>query len=318
MTGVAGVPTARGVDLDASALGVTLMHEHVLLAQAGVIANWPHLFDREAEVEAAARDLQEVYELGVQTIVDLTTVDLGRDVGFVRAVAERTDVQIVVATGVHLNPPAYFRRRDMAPIVELYVRDITVGIADTGVRAGCLKAASEEPVDEENAAQLRAVARAHRATGVPIMTHTRPAIRNGLQQQQVFREEGVELSRVVIGHSGDTTDLEYLTRLMEAGSTIGMDRFGTGLGATTEERIDVVAELCRRGWASRMVLSHDTSAYSMGLPRHVREARLPEYTFRLIPTVVLPGLLARGVTEEQIHTMMVDNPRRIFEAQGAY
>lgn len=313
-----GVPTARGVDIDASDLGMTLMHEHVLLAQTAVLANWPHLFDREAEIAEAARDLQEVYELGVRTIVDLTTVDLGRDVAFVKAVAEQTDVQIVVATGVHLNPPPYFRRQNMDPIIDLYVRDITVGIAETGVRAGCLKVASEEEVTEEHATQLRAIARAHRATGVPIMTHTRPAVGNGLAQQRIFQEEGVDLSRVVIGHSGDTPDLEYLTRLMEAGSTIGMDRFGTGLGATTEQRIDTIAELCRRGWASQMVLSHDTSAYSMGLPRHVRVKRLPEYTFRLIPSRVLPALLERGVTDEQIQAMMVANPRRIFEAQGAY
>ena len=122
-----------------------------------------------------------------------------------------------------------------------------------------------------------------------------------------------------LGHSGDSTDLDYLSELMEAGSTIGMDRFGARIPATThDERCDTVAELCRRGYADRMVLSHDAWSFSYRNTRKTMAERLPEFNFFHVPVRVLPALRERGVTEEQIRQMVVGNPRRIFEQQGAY
>ncbi len=311
------VPTANGT-VESGELGLTLMHEHVLMGSRDVHENWPHLFDRSGNIDHAVQVLDEAHDLGVRTIVDLTTVDLGRNVDIVQEIAKRTRMQIIVATGVHLRPPSYFRRRTPDRMVELYVRDIEQGVADTGVRAGALKIATEEEVTPDNEVQLRAVALAHRETGVPIMTHSNPEAGTGADQQRVFEAEGVDLSRVVIGHSGDTTNLDYLAGLMERGSTIGMDRFGTGMGATTEQRIETIAALCERGYASQMVLSHDTSCFADNFPWHIRESRLPEWNFLTISKRVLPELRERGVSEEQIQAMTVDNPRRIFEAQGGY
>lgn len=310
------IPTVRG-DLDTTDLGFTLMHEHVFLLSHDLYASYPQLFDRDAEIERAAAVLDEAYEHGVRTIVDLTTVDLGRDIGLVAAAAERTRMQIVVATGVHLNPPGYFQRRNPDPILELYLGDLNEGIAGTGIRAGAIKIATEE-CTPENEFQLRVAAMAHRATGTPLMTHSNPTIGSGAHQQRVFAEEGVDLERVVIGHSGDTTDVDYLSGLMDRGSTIGMDRFGAPIGASTAERIETIAELCRRGYADRMVLSHDTSCHFNGVLPEVLAQRMPEWHFLLIPNHVLPELERLGVTEEQVRAMMVENPRRLFEAQEPY
>ena len=310
------IPTARG-DLDTADLGFTLMHEHIFLLSHDLYASYPQLFDREAEIERAAAVLDEAYEHGVRTIVDLTTVDLGRDIGLVAAVAERTKMQIVVATGVHLNPPTYFQRRNPDPVLELYLGDLNDGIAGTGIRAGAIKIATEE-CTPENEFQLRIAAAAHRATGTPLMTHSNPTIGSGADQQRVFAEEGVDLERVVIGHSGDTTDVDYLSGLMDRGSTIGMDRFGAPIGASTQERIETIADLCRRGYADRMVLSHDTATHFNSILPEVLAERIPEWHFLLIPDRVLPELERLGVTEEQVRTMMVDNPRRLFEAQDPY
>ncbi len=310
------IPTARGA-LDSADLGFTLMHEHIFLLSHDLYASYPQLFDREAEVDRAVAVLDEAYDHGVRTIVDLTTVDLGRDIGLVAEVAARTRMQIVVATGVHLNPPAYFQRRNPDPVLELYLRDLNEGIAGTDIRAGAIKIATEE-LTEANEFQVRIAAMAHRATGTPLMTHSNPTIGSGADQQRVFEDEGVDLERVVIGHSGDTTDVDYLSGLMERGSTIGMDRFGAPIGASTEERIGTIAELCRRGYADRMVLSHDTACHFNGVLPEVLASRMPEWHFLLIPDHVLPELERLGVTGEQIEAMMVSNPRRMFEAQGAY
>jgi phosphotriesterase-related protein len=154
---------------------------------------------------------------------------------------------------------------------------------------------------------------------VPISTHTDVFSRRGEDQQRIFAEEGVDLSRVIIGHSGDSTDLEYLKGLMARGSTIGMDRFGIDRITPFEQRVDTVAALCREGYAGQMVLSHDASANFGGFPgTDERAAAMPNWHYNHIHDDVLPALRDRGVSQAQIDQMLVDNPRRIFERQGGY
>ena len=317
---MATVPTARG-DVDTSDLGFTLMHEHLKVESPNIRANWPHLFpdyDRAAEIEYAVEKLEEAYEAGIHTLVELTTIDLGREIEFVQEVAERSPVQIIVATGIHSHPPLYLSRGDPDLIVPLYVHDVEEGIASSGIRAGVIKVATDEAVTEANAVQLHAAAMAHRQTGAPIITHSSAVDQTGRDQQDLFEAEGVDLTRVLIGHVGDTTDLDYLTSLMERGSLIGLDRFGLAR-VSLEDRIATVAELCKRGFASQLALSHDASTYLDVSPREARQGPVAEdWNFLTVSRKVLPALSALGVSEAQQRTMMVENPRRFFEAQGAY
>ena len=311
------VETVRG-PVDTADLGFTLPHEHIISGAHSVRINWPHTFDRNAEVAWALEKLEEAYDQGVRTLVDLTTFDLGRDVALIREIAEGTRMQIIVATGVHLYAPAFFRRRVPDAIVDLFVMDIEQGIAGTDIKAGAIKVATEEEVTPQIELMLRAAALTHRATGVPILTHSNPFAGTGANQQDVFEAEGVDLSRIVIGHSGDTDDYDYLMRLMDRGSTIGMDRYGSARGVDTEKRTDTVAELCRRGYSDRMVLSQDASAYFSHSPRHIRAERFPDWNYLTIATKVVPGLRERGIPEEQIEQLTAGNMRRLFEQQGAY
>jgi phosphotriesterase-related protein len=204
-------------------------------------------------------------------------------------------------------------------MIEMFVRDIEHGIADTGIKAAILKCATDEPgVTPGVERVLRAVAAAHRQTGVPISTHTHAASRRGLEQQAIFAEEGVDLTRVVIGHSGDTTDIDYLEELIGAGSYVGMDRFGVDAFLGFEERVDTVATMCERGHADKMVLSHDASCYFDALPEETLHVALPNWHYLHIHNDVIPALKQRGVTDEQLTTMLVDNPRTIFSRQGGY
>ena len=204
-------------------------------------------------------------------------------------------------------------------MTEMFIRDIENGIADTGVKAAILKCATDEPgVTPGVERVLRAVAQAHRHTGVPISTHTHAGTRRGLDQQRIFAEEGVDLSRVVIGHSGDTTDLHYLEELIANGSFIGMDRFGVDLHCSFEDRVNTVARMCARGHAGRMVLSHDATCYWDAMPEEIVLDVMPNWHYLHIHNDVIPALKDRGVTDEQLRTMLVDNPLRIFENQDAY
>ncbi|NBP86097.1 MAG: phosphotriesterase [Mycobacteriaceae bacterium] len=325
---MAEVETVRG-PIATTDLGVTLMHEHVFVLSPEIMANFPEGWGEDAAREqTAVEKLNALKAAGVDTIVDPTVIGLGRYIPRIQRVAARTELQIVVATGVYTynDVPMYFHfsgpgtaLNGPEPMVDMFVRDITEGIADTGVRAGILKCATDEPgltVGVERV--LRAVAQAHRATGVPITTHTHAGTRRGLEQQRVFAEEGVDLSRVIIGHSGDTTDVDYLEELIAAGSYLGMDRFGLDNILSFEDRVDTVARLCERGHAAKLVLAHDASCYIDWLPEAALPVVLPNWHYLHIHNDVLPALRARGVTDEQITTMLVDNPREIFSARGAY
>jgi phosphotriesterase-related protein len=324
---LATVQTARG-PVDSSKLGTTLMHEHIFVLDTEIQQNYPEEWgSEEKRVADAVARLSELKSSGVDTIVDLTVLGLGRYIPRILRVAKQTELHIIVATGIYTyrDLPFYFHLRKpdgpsgSEPITEMFVRDIREGIADTGVKAGILKCCTDEPgLTPDVERVLRAIARAHRQTGVPISTHTHAGLRRGLDQQRIFREEGVDLTRVVIGHSGDTTDLDYLEELIRNGSYIGMDRFGVDVILDFESRVNTVATMCERGHADRMVLSHDAMCFWHWLPERVIPSVLPNWHYLHIHTDVLPGLRRKGVSEEQLRTMLVENPRRIFEQQSTY
>ncbi len=260
------MPTVNAVagPLDTAKLGFTLMHEHILVQSPGVPQNFA-VMDRKVEIERAIAKLKDVQARGVSTLVDLTPGDW-RDLPFVQEVVARTGMQVIVATGLYWEVPHHFRAqsgRSVDYIADLFVRDIQDGIMGTGVRAGIIKCATDEPgVTEDVQRVLQAAARAHRRTGVPISTHTHAASQVGLKQQDVFEAEGVDLGRVVIGHSGDSEDTDYLRKICDRGSYIGMDRFGIDIFLPTDKRVATIAKLCQMGYAEKMVLSHDASCES--------------------------------------------------------
>ncbi len=316
------MPTVNSVSgpLDTADLGFTLMHEHILVQSPGVKENFP-VMEREKEIERAVQKLRDVQSRGVKTIVDLTPGDW-RDIPFVQEVVKRSGMQVIVATGIYWEVPHYFQTlstRTPDYIAGLFVKDITEGIMDTGVRAGIIKCATDESgVTGDVERILRACAKAHRATGAPISTHTHAASEVGLKQQDVFESEGADLSRVVIGHSGDSADLNYLRKICDRGSYIGMDRFGLDQFLPTAKRVETIAKLCELGYAEKMVLSHDAACYFDWAPSEVLPAVVPNWHFNYIPDAIVPALREAGVSDEHVRAMTVENPRRVFERQGSY
>ena len=323
------VDTVRG-EVAPEALGKVLMHEHIFVLSPEFVANYPEHdgFDEAVHVPEAIGKLRALKAAGIDTIVDPTVIGLGRYIPRVQRIAAEVDLNIVVATGLYTynELPHYHSLRGPGtmlggedPMVAMFVGDLTDGIADTGVKAGLLKCATDEPGMTPGVERvLRAVAKAHRETGAPIMTHTHAGTRRGLEQQDVFESEGVDLARVLIGHSGDTTDLDYLTALADRGSLLGMDRFGIDSFLPFEDRVTTVVALCERGYAGSMVLSQDASCYMDWLEAPIREAVLPNWHYLHITEDVLPALRARGVAESDLTKMLVDNPRRFLTRGSGY
>jgi phosphotriesterase-related protein len=313
--------TIHGVcgPIDTAQLGFTLMHEHILNANWAMRQSFPEWLDVEDHVERAVREIRSAVERGVTSIVDLTTIDLGRDIHVIREAAEKAEAQVIAATGFYWTEHPWLVGWTADQLVEWLIRDITDGIQGTDARAGIIKCATDHlGVTPTNKKLLQVAARLHRATGVPISTHTACEQRTGLAQIDVFGEEGVDLSRVVIGHCGDTDDLEYLEAILASGCTIGMDRFGLNHILPMDKRVSTLAELCRRGHAERMGLSHDACCHIDWFPARHADSFWPQWNFRHIPDDVIPALRKEGVGEEQIRQLTVENPRRVFEQTGAY
>ncbi|HEY5985172.1 MAG TPA: phosphotriesterase-related protein [Streptosporangiaceae bacterium] len=324
------VPTVRG-PVETAELGRTYMHEHIFALTADVQQNYPAEWGSEDErVADAVGKLKALANQGVNTIVDPTVVGLGRFIPRIQRIAEQVpELNIIVATGIYTydSVPFFFAYRGPAlnqmlgtevpdPMVDMFVTDIADGIAGTGVRAGMLKCAIDHHGMTPGVERvMRAVAKAQHRTGAPVTVHTHPESKSGFEVKRVLcEEEGVDPRRVVLGHSGDTTDCDHLARLADAGFMLGMDRFGINVDTSFEARADTLVEMCARGYAGAMVLSQDAACYIDWVDPSLMPF-LPQWHYLHIGDDVLPYIRERGVTEEQITTMLAGNPRRLFEGR---
>jgi phosphotriesterase-related protein len=322
VTVVGKVQTFRGT-VDASDLGPTLTHEHIFVGNPELDLNLPHPeWDEPAMIDRAVDGLERLWDLGIRTVVDLTVLGLGRDVRRVVTVAARTRVNLVAATGYYTADvlPPYFQTHGPGllvggpdPLVELFVRDIEEGVADTGIRAAMVKVVTDRAgLAPDVQRVLAAAAIAHQQTGVPITTHTHAPSQSGRDQLAYFRKHGVDPERLIIGHCGDSEDLDYLRELMDAGCTIGMDRFGMEHVLADDRRIATVEHLLRLGYADRMVLSHDAAFFSRITPPSWRAKHAPCWHMENISTRVIPRLLDAGVSQDDIDQMLIGNPARLL------
>jgi len=315
------MPTVNTVlgPVETANLGFTLSHEHVGTNAAGLRHTYPEIIDRAGVIEQSTAAMQEVYTAGVRTIVDVTTIDLGRDIEMIQEVSRASGIQIIAATGNHLAVPRPFGDISPSVIAQLYVREIEEGIEGTGIKAGIIKVASDRGgITAPQGVVLRAAARAHIHTGLPISTHTWSPDRVGEQQVKILEEEGVDLSRVYIGHSNDDTDMDYLLGLLNKGVWLGMDRYPGGRIPGTpnwEQRTEIVKKLIDAGFSHRFMLSHDYSVpkarYTLAEQEERRRINPDGYNF--IPRKVLPRLKELGASEKVIQQITVENPRRFFE-----
>lgn len=314
------VQSARG-PLDTADLGRVLMHEHVFVLTPDSQRQWSDEWDEEEQVANAIVKLNELAAQGISTIADPTVDGLGRDVARIARIQAEVDLNIIVATGVYTycDVPNFFAFRGPGiipglddPMVDFFVRDLEEGVRGTAVRAAFLKCAIDHHGLTSGVERvLRAEAAAHLRTGAPIMVHTHPGTQTGLEVMRVLDEEGVAFERVILAHSGDSTDAEHLGSLAEAGFLLGMDRFGIDATLDFESRVAIVVELCRRGFSGQMVLAQDAACYIDWIDPMFRGA-LPNWNYLHVLGDVVPALLERGVTESQVDEMLVGNPRRYF------
>ena len=348
------VMTVRG-PIDPNQLGQTIMHEHLLITlfktrapdentPATEWALWDeeltmdnlHLArDRKAirdnlvllDIPTAIEEAREFRHHGGGTIVEVTSIGIRRDPLALVHVSHATELNIVMGAGWYqkLYHPANMDERTVEDMTDEIVRDITVGVGDTGIRSGIIGEVGLEgnPITENEVKSIRASGRASRATGAPISFHRGGIGREKLEVIGMLSEEGTDMSRVIFGHSDPIAgDLPLMLELLSHGVYIQFDllgRVGVPLrfqpdgddlasfmtSAGTAAVADAIPQLIEAGHADRILLSQDVCT----------KERLKAYGgtgYSFILERFLPEMRSRGVSEEHIEMMMVQNPARVL------
>ncbi len=307
--------------IDPDDLGFTLMHEHVMVCASGLLESYPDLLGQDREDRAIAT-LKKAREEGIDTIVDATTFDLGRNAELLRTVAQGSGVNIINVTGWWLDVPRFLLGVGPNQMAREFVRDIEEGFRGTDIKAGVLKCAADfEGVTRRLEVMARAVARAHNETGVPIMVHSYPTGQVARRQIEIFREEGVDLTRVKIDHCNDTTDTEYLKWILDQGCYLGLDRY-PGFLVSPHMRTVTLKRLMDDGYGDKLCPAHDCICLHIhkeqpdgSIPEEHEFTRQNPEQYLYINRFVIPDLLEMGATPQDIDTLFVDNPRRFLTGE---
>ena len=308
-------------------LGMTLMHEHLFFGYSGYQGD--HTlgpFDREATIETGIEVAERAKARGVETIVDATPNDCGRDAEMLREISERSEVQIICSTGYYYEgegAPAYFKFRQglgsaEGEIQEMFLTEISEGIGTTGIKPGVIKlASSKDAISDYEAMFFRTGAKVQSETGIPIITHTQEGTM-GPEQAELLISEGADPNRVMVGHMDGNTDPEYHKETLSHGINISLDRYGlqgiVGM-PMDDDRNRVLIQLLQEGYTERIMLSHDTVNVWLGRPPVLPDAvadLLGNWHITHLFDNVVPALKEAGITNEQINTIFVENPRRLF------
>ena len=305
-------------------LGLTLMHEHLIVGFPGWYADTAAPPFRRGEVLKRCIDqMEELKALGVHTLLDPCPADGGRDAEFMAEVAQTTGVHIICAAGLYkedLGGAAYFKFRtpfaDMASeMAETFTKEITDGIGGSGIKAGILKVATQaNRVSPYEEMVLRAAARTAKATGIRITTHTDSGTM-GREQLDIFAAEGVNLKHVIVGHSCGCADLRYHVDMLDRGCMLGFDQFGVDLLHPDRLRTASLIGLLGIGFEKQIFLSHDSVWYWRGRPlsgpAEIMQ-KLQNWNPMHLFKNIIPALREAGVPQGKIDTMLIENPRRFF------
>jgi phosphotriesterase-related protein len=309
---MAHVQTVLG-PIEPASLGVTLPHEHTQIALWHVPARWDY-WQLTKDEPIVLDELEAFRAAGGSALVDLTLPGVGRDPDWLARIARGSGLHVVMGCGWYRGAyyplEARIDRRAVDDLADELVREATDGDGATGIRPGIIgEIGTDKPwVSAQEERVHRAAARAARRTGLAVTTHgVLSAV--GLDQLRILEEEGLDPARVVIGHADSYPVLEHHLAIVERGASVEFDFLG--MSFTAQERhgeprvIELLCELLARGHVERVLLSQDVC----------NDAQLRRYGgngYAYLATTFLPRLREAGVSDAEIETMTVANPRRIL------
>jgi predicted metal-dependent phosphotriesterase family hydrolase len=290
--------------VDAGDLGITLPHEHLLVERYGVFQ--PHREFLLNDPGLAAAELRLFVDAGGRTLVELTTPGMGRDPAGLVKIARETGAHIIMGSGRYREPfyEAELWRLSTPEIAQLFIDDLENGI--DGVRPGIIGeiGTHDKWVSPAEERVFRAAGRAHHATGLTITLHA-VASTVGLAQLDILAEEGVPLDRVVVGHCDTYPVLDYHRAVLERGSWVEFDTIRGNFEFDTQQQLENLCALIKEGHLDRLLLSQDIC-----ITRFFTAYGGKGYAF--VITEFVQRLLDAGISQEQIDTLLIENPRRML------
>lgn len=304
--------------VDSDKLGKTLMHEHILCANWTARMSYCDWLDRREVIDLAVRMLKAVKDCGFETFVDATPPGLGRDISIIKEVSERAEMNIIASTGFYWYEEVWLVDKDIDRMAKRLIDEVDKGIQGTDCKAGIIKCATDKyGLSDNNKHMLKIIAKVQKETGLPVYTHT--SIQNKIAplQQEYLMELGIPADKMVIGHVGDTDDIEFMESILRKGSYIGLDRFGLDWIFPDERRVKALAQLVERGWKDKLVLSHDCSVFIDEFNNEWEERKKVDlskldFQYTHLPKRIVPQLLQAGVTQADIDYLFTEVPRRFF------
>ncbi len=316
------IRTVNG-DISPSVLGITMTHEHLYCDQGlcRSAARFPLASNLMVlrDVDLVVQELGDYVTAGGQAIAEMTVKGWGRDVAVLREISRRAGIHVIATAGFYVEDclPDYARHASVEELTDLLVKELTGGADGTDIRPGLLKSGVGRPVIEgvERKCAI-AVARAQKRTGVAITTHTSGSSRFevrggnlGMAHLGVFEAEGVDLARVIIGHTDENADVRQLIALAQRGAMVQFDVIGKTHWLLDETRVELLAKLVEKGYADHLLLASDrnraTELHVMGGPGY-------DYVLRHF----VPQLRQAGFDEGLIHKILVENPSRILAVEA--
>jgi phosphotriesterase-related protein len=297
-------------------MGKTLMHEHIVFGFGGWYANDTLTpFDSDACIKKTLSVAEKLKGFGVKTVIDATPNDCGRNVEILREVSEKSGLHVICSTGLYSEAdgaPGYFKFRlrftdnDTGELYKLFINEIEKGIGKTGIKPGVIKVATGDGfITYYEMTAIKAAVKAHKATGLPIITHTGGAATMGVEQTDLLLSEGANPERVVIGHLDGSSDIGYHLAILDKGFSIAFDRLGLPGFTSEESSLACLLGLIGIGKQERIMMSHDNIWFFLG---HDAIDPNPVYIFEH----VVPRLKRAGITDEMIDSIMTDNVRHLF------
>ena len=293
-------------------LGVTLMHEHVLVDFIGADQVSAERYDAEHAFASVLPHLKAVAALGCETLVECTPAYLGRDPRLLRRLSEASAVRILTNTGYygaardkHLPRHAFTETDEQ--LAARWIQESERGIDGTGVRPAFMKiGVDESPLSEVDAKLVRAAALTHRATGLPIASHTGTGVA-ALEQLDILQAAGVPANAFIWVHAQAEKDGTFHSRVARRGAWLEFDGVS---GTTLERHVERVRTMKGEGWLDRVLVSQDAGWYRVGEPGG---GTIRPYD--TLFTRFVPALKAAGLNEDDLTQLLSANPRRALAAR---
>lgn len=295
-------------------MGNTLCHEHIMCVNPSVLnafgENWVNL-DR-VKNKAVEMFKQAKEECGIDTIIDGTPIDLGRDIEIMRKVSSESGVNIVASSGIYPSEEPFLAGKKPEKFAENFINECQGGIGNTKIKPGILKCATGRAgFTDINKMLITTMAIVQKETNLPIFAHNEHSIKTPYKQIQIFEKNGVNLDKVIIGHCSDSNDADYLEDILKSGCFVGFDRIYPTM---FEHQAETIAELIRRGWEDKILVSHDHSVFIDWFDTTCEkqfEAHL-DRNFTNVYKRLFPELEKLGVEKRQIQKLMSENIKTLF------